>query len=366
MLKTSTFLATFYRCFLIDVFIVTDQMKKIAKADLRLDLESQAKVDSDAFGPISPGNLSESEVWNRINSTDQNELMPPPDSHRKPLSAKEKATIQKWILDGARWGKHWSFERPVKAAVPDIAKHPIDAFIRQALKDKKIAPSERAPVHTQLRRLSFSLIGMAPTPEELKLLEKNPSNENWNSTIERLLASPHHAERMAMWWLDAARYSDSDGFQGDATRQNWPWRDWVISAFQKNMSFDDFTIEQFAGDLLPNSTAEQILATCFHRNHMTNGEGGRDPEESRIDYVIDRVNTTGTVWLGLTLGCTQCHTHKFDPITHHDYYSMTAFFNSIDENGKAGMGATPLLKIPIQSRDGSCRRTNSFCRCVRI
>lgn len=314
------------------------------KADLRLDLESQAKVDSDAFGPISPGNLSESEVWNRINSTDQNELMPPPDSHRKPLSAKEKATIQKWILDGARWGKHWSFERPVKAAVPDIAKHPIDAFIRQALKDKKIAPSERAPVHTQLRRLSFSLIGMAPTPEELKLLEKNPSNENWNSTIERLLASPHHAERMAMWWLDAARYSDSDGFQGDATRQNWPWRDWVISAFQKNMSFDDFTIEQFAGDLLPNSTAEQILATCFHRNHMTNGEGGRDPEESRIDYVIDRVNTTGTVWLGLTLGCTQCHTHKFDPITHHDYYSMTAFFNSIDENGKAGMGATPYLK----------------------
>ncbi|NLT69670.1 MAG: DUF1553 domain-containing protein, partial [Verrucomicrobiaceae bacterium] len=153
-------------------------------------------------------------------------------------------------------------------------------------------------------------------------------------------------ERLAMWWLDAARYADTDGFQGDAERTNWPWRDWVVDAFNRNMPFDQFTIEQFAGDLLPNATPEQILATCFHRNHMTNGEGGRDPEESRIDYVIDRVNTTGTVWLGLTLGCTQCHTHKFDPIRHEDYYRLFAFFNSINEDGRAGRKAVPYLDYP--------------------
>ena len=170
--------------------------------------------------------------------------------------------------------------------------------------------------------------------------------------VDRLLASEHFGERLAMWWLDAARYSDTDGFQGDATRTNWPWRDWVVGAFNRNLPFDQFTIEQFAGDLLPNATPEQRLATCFHRNHMTNGEGGRDPEESRIDYVIDRVSTTGTLWLGLTLGCCQCHSHKYDPITHRDFYSLTAFFNSIDEDGKAGNAATPYLSYqsPLAAR----------------
>ncbi len=332
------------------------------KADLRLDLESEAKVKSGEYGPISPGSLEESEIWKRINSDDEDEMMPPSDSHRKPLNQKEKERIRRWILDGAKWGKHWSFERPVKAAVPEIAKHPIDAFVRQTLKDKGIKPSPRAPLYTQLRRLSFALTGMGPIASEIQQLENDPTDENWNAAVDRLLTSPHHAERMAMWWLDAARYSDSDGFQQDATRQNWPWRDWVVNAFQKNMRFDDFTIEQFAGDQLPNATPEQILATCFHRNHMTNGEGGRDPEESRIDYVIDRVNTTGTVWLGLTLGCTQCHTHKFDPITHHDYYSMTAFFNSIDENGKAGMGATPYLKYQSKAVQARVEELTRFVK----
>ncbi|MFN9968852.1 MAG: DUF1549 domain-containing protein, partial [Phycisphaerae bacterium] len=145
----------------------------------------------------------------------------------------------------------------------------------------------------------------------------------------------------AMWWLDAARYADTDGFQGDATRTNWPWRDWVVDAFNSGMPYDQFTIEQFAGDLLPDATVAQKIATCFHRNHMTNGEGGRDPEESRIDYVIDRVSSTGTVWLGLTLGCCQCHSHKFDPVSQHEFYSLSAFFNSIDESGKAGREAKP-------------------------
>jgi hypothetical protein len=165
--------------------------------------------------------------------------------------------------------------------------------------------------------------------------------------LSHLLASPHYGERMAMFWLDAARYSDTDGFQSDATRTNWPWRDYVVESFNANKPFDQFTLEQFAGDLLPNATPEQKLATCFHRNHMTNGEGGRDKEESRIDYVIDRVNTMGTVWLGLTLGCTQCHSHKFDPISQHDYYALNAFFNSIDEDGAAGTNAKPYL--PYQS-----------------
>ncbi len=313
------------------------------EADLRLDLEDAAKADRGDYAAIVPRKLQDSEIWNRIISEDPDELMPPPDSHRKPLTKKEREAIQKWILDGAKWGRHWSFETLTKPDVPDTNAHPIDAFIAERLADEGMHLSAPAAPHTQLRRLTFDLTGQSPTPDDVKAFGDG-SNAAWQAAIDRLLKSPHYAERMAMWWLDAARYSDSDGFQQDATRQNWPWRDWVIQQFQDNKSFKDFTIEQFAGDLLPNATDDQKLATCFHRNHMTNGEGGRDPEESRIDYVIDRVNTTGTVWLGLTLGCVQCHSHKFDPISQHDYYSMAAFFNSIDEDGKAGLSAKPYLQ----------------------
>ncbi|NOX98394.1 MAG: DUF1549 domain-containing protein, partial [Verrucomicrobia bacterium] len=251
---------------------------------------------------------------------------------------------RQWILEGAEWGKHWAFDKPQRPVVPELSKHPIDAFIQQKLKSEGLKPSPPAQAHTQLRRLSFDLTGLPPSPAQVADFATNPSSKNWEDRVNQLLQSPHHGERLTMWWLDAARYSDTDGFQSDAKRSNWPWRDWVLQAFNNNMPFDQFTLEQFAGDLLPDATPEQILATCFHRNHMTNGEGGRDPEESRIDYVIDRVNTTGTVWLGLTLGCTQCHSHKFDPVAHKDYYSLFAFFNSIDENGSAGKGAKPYLK----------------------
>ena len=314
------------------------------KADLRLDLESGATRSLDGTRPIVPGDLEGSEVWHRLITEDEDEMMPPPDSHRKPLSSEEKETIRRWIKEGAVWGKHWSFEKPVRPTVPDHAPHPIDAFVKQKLASENLSFSPPAEAATQLRRLSFSLTGLPPTPEEIESFSRDPSPEAWRQNVDRLLSSPHFGERLAMWWLDAARYSDTDGFQGDAERTNWPWRDWVVDAFNQNMPFDQFTIEQFAGDLLPDATPEQILATCFHRNHMTNGEGGRDPEESRIDYVIDRVNTTGTVWLGLTLGCTQCHTHKFDPITHEDYYRFSAFFNSIEENGKAGSAAAPYFE----------------------
>ncbi|MEO0476676.1 MAG: PSD1 and planctomycete cytochrome C domain-containing protein, partial [Planctomycetota bacterium] len=316
-----------------------DQDSKEAKlAGFRLDLRDEV-LDLEM---IVPGNLAQSPVWERITSDNPRDVMPPPNSHRKPLNKAERDIIKRWIESGAEWGRHWSFEKLERPEVPDVDAHPIDAFVKQRLKASGQTMSEPAEPVTLLRRLSFDLTGMAPTPDQVALVNANPSDPDvLEQAIEAMLSSPHHAERLAMWWLDAARYSDSDGFQQDADRQNWPWRDWVIQQFAENRPYDVFTREQFAGDLLPNATVEQKLATTFHRNHMTNGEGGRDKEESRIDYVIDRVNTTGTVWMGLTLGCVQCHTHKFDPITHEDYYALSAFFNSIDEDGRAGPGAGP-------------------------
>jgi len=335
------------------------------EAELRLDLESTAKEDRGGYAAVVPGDLELSELWQRIASDDKDLVMPPIDSHRTPISASEREAIRRWILDGAKWGKHWSFEPPVKPELVEEGEHPVDALVRRKLDAEGLTLSPRAAPHTQLRRLSFALTGMSPPVEETRAFIEEPTEEAWAAAIERMLTSPHHAERMAMWWLDAARYSDSDGFQQDATRENWPWRDWVIAAFQKNMPFDQFTIEQFAGDLLQEATEEQILATCFHRNHMTNGEGGRDPEESRIDYVIDRVNTTGTVWLGLTLGCCQCHSHKFDPVTQHDYYSLSALFNSIDEDGRAGKNAKPYLNYQSPHLDKPIADLEKFvARCT--
>jgi hypothetical protein len=309
------------------------------KADLRLDQRAEA-IKADA---IVPGKAEQSELLARVLSRDADELMPPAESHKKPLSSVQAATLRRWIDEGAQWGKHWSFEEPVRAKLPG-GIHPVDFFVRSKLKEQGLNPAPPADRHTQLRRVSFGITGLPPSAAEMAAYRKEKSVDAWDRQIDRLLASNHFGERMAMWWLDAARYADTDGYQGDRTRENWPWRDWVIDSFNGNMPFDQFTIEQFAGDLLPDSTPEQKLATCFHRNHMTNGEGGRDPEESRIDYVIDRVNTMGTVWLGLTLGCTQCHSHKFDPISHRDYYSLFAYFNNIDETGGAGTGAKPALK----------------------
>ena len=310
------------------------------KAKLRLDTREGAIA-----AVIVPGKPEESELIKRVKSDDPDELMPPEDSHKKPLKPEAIAVLEQWIREGVGWGKHWSFVPPVKGEIlkgPDA--HPIDHFVSQRLKLEGLKMSPLAPDHTLRRRLAFDLIGLPPTPDQIET--------GFDELIDELLASPHFGERMAMWWLDGARYSDTDGFQSDATRNNWPWRDWVIDAFNANMPFDQFTTEQFAGDLLPDAKPEQILATCFHRNHMTNGEGGRDPAESRVDYVLDRTNTTGTMFLGLTLGCTQCHDHKFDPISQVDYYSLTAFFDSIDEDGRAGGGAKPYMnyKSPYAAR----------------
>ena len=354
--------------------------KASRKADLRLDTREGATADLGGYAAITPGKPEESELIRRITSDDSFEIMPPADSHKKPLPAKSIAVLKQWVKEGAKWGKHWAFDPPTQAKVPESV-HPIDYFVQRKLKAEQLKFAPPAAIGTLARRLSFDLTGLPPAPERVKKLiadlrglgfppdeesglgfqpdkkeqdtssttsgwKPNPrEREIWNEYIDELLASPHYGERMAMWWLDGARYSDTDGFQQDATRTNWPWRDWVIDAFNENKPFNEFTVEQFAGDLLPEATPEQRLATCFHRNHMNNGEGGRDPEESRVDYVLDRVNTTGTMWLGLTLGCTQCHDHKFDPVSQSDYYSLAAFFNRIDETGAAGSGAKPQMKI---------------------
>lgn len=294
------------------------------KADLRLDTREGA------LAVIKPGLPDASDFLARITTDDPDEVMPPPKSHKPPLKPDQVALFRRWIQEGAPWGRHWSFEKPVKQAVQG---HPVDFFVQKKLAEAGLKPAPAAAEHTLRRRLSFDLTGLPPSDLTTPVVQ----------LVDRLLQSPHFGERMAMWWLDVARYSDTDGFQSDATRTNWPWRDYVVESFNANKPYDQFTLEQFAGDLLPGATPEQKLATCFHRNHMTNGEGGRDKEESRIDYVIDRVNTMGSAWLGLTLGCTQCHSHKFDPVSQHDYYALNAFFNSIDEDGAAGSGAKPYL-----------------------
>ena len=314
------------------------------EADLRLDLPSVVSKPDSAAAVIVAGNLEKSEVWKRIISDDPETVMPPTGAHRNPLSAEEREKIRRWILAGADWEEHWAFQAIKKPTVP-AGENGIDFFINKRLEELGLKRGAVADKRTRLRRLSFALRGVSPSRAEMLHFNEMPSDTRWELVVDEYLASSLHAERLAMWWLDVARYSDSDGYQQDQTRQNWPWRDWVIQAFSDNMSFDQFTREQFAGDLVEGSTPEQRLATCFHRNHMANGEGGRDAEESRIDYVLDRTNTMGTVWLGLTLGCTQCHSHKFDPISQADYYSLTAFFNSIEEDGRAGPGAKPILSF---------------------
>ena len=335
------------------------------EAGLRLDVRTAAIAELDSGQrAIVPGVTDTSELLRRIDSTDAEDQMPPPES-QKPLTAQQRQLLRAWIEQGAEYTQHWSFVPPQRPPLPSISDatwptNAIDHFVAHRLEPSGLQPASPAAPDMLLRRLYLDLTGLPPTPPQVSTFSADPSESAYAKSVNRLLASPQFGERLAMFWLDAARYSDTDGFQQDATRTNWPWRDWVIDAFNKDMPFDQFTLEQFAGDLLPQATPEQKLATCFHRNHMTNGEGGRDPEESRIDYVIDRVNTTGTVWLGLTLGCCQCHSHKYDPISHAEYYQLFAFFNSIDENGSAGSRAKPYLPWTPSSAQASIATAESW------
>ncbi len=283
--------------------------------------------------PIVPGRPAESDMLRRLRSSDPDEVMPKP-KHGPPLPAAEIALIERWISEGAEWQNHWSFVPPKEMPVAKISdeKWPsvsLDRFILQRLDRENLKPSSEASPAEWLRRVSFDLTGLPPTPDDLAAFEKDVSARS--AVVDRLLASPHFGERWAAVWLDLARYSDTYGFEKDPNRDIWPYRDWVIRAFNADMPYDQFTVEQLAGDLLPNATADQRLATAFHRNTQTNTEGGTDDEEFRVAAMIDRSSTTWTTWQATTFGCVQCHSHPYDPIEHDEFYKFLAFFNSTED-----------------------------------
>ncbi|TWU27720.1 Planctomycete cytochrome C [Bythopirellula polymerisocia] len=301
---------------------------------MRLDLWEAAE-ESAASSVIVAGDPEASELINRIISGDTSEQMPPVESG-KSLPDEQKALLKKWVEEGAIYEKHWAFEAPTRPQLPSVRNeawvtNPIDFFVLARLESEGIQPSPQAKPHTLLRRLSLDLIGLPPTIEEIEYFQKLPEQSAYKRTIKQLLASPHFGEKHAREWLDAARYADSDGYEKDLPREVWMYRDWVINAFNNDMPYDQFIVEQIAGDLLPESTQSERIATGFMRNSMTNREGGIDPEQFRMEAMFDRMDAIGKSVLGLTVQCAQCHTHKYDPLTHTDYYRMFALLNNCDE-----------------------------------
>ncbi|MEZ5043631.1 MAG: DUF1553 domain-containing protein [Saprospiraceae bacterium] len=311
------------------------------KGDLRLDDASMVySLGKNGRKPIEPGKLRKSEVWHRIHNTDPERMMPPPDS-KLSLSAYEKALISKWIKQGGTYKKHWAFlpvEKPEWPTVktPEATTNPIDLFVLAKLEQQQLSFSPVADKERLLRRLSLDLTGLPPSLEEIDDFLSDTSSSAYEKVVDRLLATTAYAERMAQDWMDLARYADSQGLHSDGWRSMYPWRDWVISAFKENMPYDRFLTWQLAGDLLPNPSRAQIVATGFNRNHKTSAEGGIVDEEYRMEYVHDRVATTATAFLGLTMECARCHDHKYDPISQKDYYRFFAFFNQVDELGMTG------------------------------
>ena len=303
------------------------------QAGLRLDEPAGAAALLDSgHAAVVPGNVAASALVARIESADAGVVMPPPESGKR-LSDRDKRLLADWIAAGAPYEPHWAFTAPVPAPPPEVTGigHPIDRFLVAALVGSGLEPAEPAPPETLLRRVSLDLTGLPPTAPDLDRFlaahEADPEKA-WEGEVDRLLASPHYGERQARLWLDQARYADSNGYSIDAPREIWRWRDWVVDASNRDLPFDRFTIHQLAGDLLPDATDEERIATGFHRNTQINEEGGIDKEQFRIDAVFDRVATTGSVWLGLSIGCAQCHDHKFDPVSQVDYYRLFAFFNN--------------------------------------
>jgi hypothetical protein len=329
------------------------------QADLRLDRPEAAMgpLKSDpSLHAFVPGDPDHSEAISRIFSTDPDEVMPPSTSHLK-LDAKEKDLIRQWVAGGGPYQEHWAFTAPVRPRVPTVRntawpKNDIDRFVLANLEANRLAPSPQADKTTLIRRVSLDLTGIPPTPAEVDAFVKDASPNAYEKVVDRLLASPRYGEQMAVQWLDYARYADSHGYQSDPERHMWLWRDWVINAYNSNMPFDQFAIKQLAGDLLPNATVDDRIATGFNRNHRINDEGGIIPEEWRVEGVIDRVSTTSAVFMGLTLECCRCHDHKYDPITQKEFYSFSAYFNSVNEQGIGDTGSTdrgnnvpPILKV---------------------
>jgi hypothetical protein len=306
---------------------------------LRFDTEAGAKIElARGRKSIVAGDPAASELYTRIVSDNKALRMPPAYMGHAKLSDAEIDTIRRWIDQGAKWQAHWAFVPITRPELPAVqrtewVRNGVDRFILARLERVGLPPSPEADRHTLIRRVTLDLTGLPPTPSEVEAFVKDKSPEAYEKVVDRLLASPRYAERMAFRWMEAARYADTNGYQSDGVRDMYRWRDWVIDAFNRNMAFDQFTIEQIAGDLLPGATLDQRIATAFHRNHRTSAEGGIVPEEFRTEYVADRTETTATVWLGLTVGCARCHDHKYDPISQRDYYRMFAFFNNVPEKG---------------------------------
>ncbi len=332
---------------------------KQVMAGLRLDdRDSATSKLADGKIAIVPGHPENSELIRRINSEDQDELMPPPKSN-KILSTEDKALLKLWIEQGAEYKKHWAFVAPIRWPLPVVhhktwPKNGIDYFVLQKLEENGLKPSPETGKRTLIRRVSLDLTGIPPTPQEVDAFVKDKSQNAYEKVVDRLLASPRYGERMAMDWLDYARYADSNGYQADWERFQWRWRDWVIDAYNQNMPFDQFTVKQIAGDLLPNATLDDKLATGFNRNHRINTEGGVIAEEWRVENVIDRVETTSYTWLGLTAGCARCHDHKYDPITQKEFYSLFAYFNNVPESGtgeERPVDHPPIMKAPYPEQE---------------
>ena len=296
------------------------------EAGLRLDTFEGATRDIDGFSAIVPGNPEDSEILFRVTLEDGDQELMPPKGRGERLSEEEVALLTEWIKQGAKYDKHWSYKSPVRAQVP-AKEHPVDYFIDQRLKEEGLSRSEAADKRTLARRVSLDLIGLPPTLDELNEYLTDESSDAYSKYVDRLLARSEFGEHWARMWLDLARYADSAGYADDRPRTIWGYRDYVIRAFNNNLPFDQFTIEQLAGDLLPNPSQEQLVATAFHRNTQTNNEGGTNDDEFRNVAVVDRVNTTFATWMGTTMACAQCHTHKYDPITHHEYFQVFDVFN---------------------------------------
>ncbi|MGI9243003.1 MAG: DUF1549 domain-containing protein, partial [Verrucomicrobiales bacterium] len=326
-----------------------DQHKR--KAKLRLDTPEGATEDRKGSRAVDPQNLAESELIARILSSDPEEVMPPRETHQV-LTDAEKQILTTWVEQGAKYQDHWSFIPPQRPPLPHSpAANPIDAFIQERLREANLQPQPEADRETLIRRASFDLTGLPPTPAEVDAFVSDKSPDSFEKLVDRLLASPHFGERMALDWMDAARYGDSSVMHADGPRDMWPWRDWVIQAYNNNMPFDQFTVEQIAGDLIPDATTEQKIASGFNRNHATSDEGGAIPEELRVSYVVDRVKTTSTVWLALSMECAQCHDHKYDPISQEDYYQFYAYFNNTTDPGMQTRNGNQAPVVSVISRE---------------
>ena len=324
------------------------------KGKLRLDLEADAKKDV-----IVPGNVADSELWARITSTDPDEMMPPAKS-KKTLTPHQKSLLKRWIEQGAKYEGHWAFISP-KPPTPPKGKlkwghSPIDHFVLKQLEANGLKPSAEASRELLIRRATFDLTGLPPTLAEVDAFVNDKSPNAYEKVVDRLLASKSYAERMTLQWMDVARYGDSSVHHADGPRTMWPWRDWVINAYHTNKSFKEFATEQLAGDLMPNATVDQKIATGFNRNHGTTDEGGLIVEEYRVEYVVDRVKTTGNVFLGLSIECAQCHSHKYDPISHKEYYEFFAFFNNNADSGKQTRGGNAPPMVDVISKESQAKR----------